>query len=70
MTWQTNVANLVKIGSLKQTPYIEEDVRQHMEDAKTFLQDAEKLDVPRSRFLLAYEGMHSLSMAILNKAEV
>jgi hypothetical protein len=70
MTWQTNVANLVKIGQLKQTPYVEEDVRQYLEDAQAFLQDAEKLDIPRSRFLLAYEGMHALSMAILNKAEV
>jgi len=70
MSWQDNVENLVKIGQLKKTPYVEEDVGQYVANAKAYLEDAKKLENPGSRFQLAYEGMHALSMTILNKAGV
>lgn len=70
MSWQDNVENLVKIGQLKKTPYVEEDVGQYVANAKAYLEDAKKLENPGSRFQLAYEGMHALSMAVLNKAGV
>lgn len=70
MSWQDNVENLVKIGQLKKTPYVEEDVGQYVANAKAYLEDAKKLENPGSRFQLAYEGMHALSMAVLNKTGV
>lgn len=70
MKWRENIDNLVRIGTFKQTDHIADDVRQYVIYAKQYLADAEKAETPRSRFLLAYEGMHSLSMAILNRIEV
>nr|WP_316653032.1 hypothetical protein [uncultured Gellertiella sp.] len=70
MKWQENIDNLVRVGTLKRTDHIAEDVRQYIIYAKEFLADAEKSETTRSRFLLAYEGMHSLSMAVLNRIGV
>ena len=70
MKWRENIDNLVRIGTFKQTDYIADDVRQYVLYAKEYLADAEKSETTRSRFLLAYEGMHSLSMAVLNRIEV
>ncbi|MDP9789284.1 hypothetical protein [Agrobacterium tumefaciens] len=70
MNWQDNVSNLIKIGMLHKTPYVEEDVSQYIDNAKAYLNDAERSEYPGSRFQLAYEGMHALSLAVLNKIEV
>lgn len=70
MTWQTNVDNLIRTGQLKRADFIEEDVVQYVTDAAGFYRDANLVTTPQSRFLLAYEGLHALSMGILNKAEV
>ena len=69
-TWKTNVENLVRMGSLKPADYIEEDVAQYVADAAGYFRDAKLVTNPTSRFLLSYEGLHALSMAVLNKAEV
>jgi hypothetical protein len=47
MSWQDNVENLVKIGQLNKTPYVEEDARQYVANAKAYLEDAKKLESPR-----------------------
>ncbi|NTF23596.1 hypothetical protein G6L37_35065 [Agrobacterium rubi] len=70
MTWKTNVENLIRTGSLKPADYIEEDVAQYVADAAGYFRDAKLVTTPQSRFLLSYEGLHALSMAVLNKAEV
>lgn len=70
MSWQENIDNLIRIGTFKRTDYVMDDVRQYVIYAKEYLADAEKSETTRSRFLLAYEGMHSLSMAVLNRVGV
>ncbi|WP_105416485.1 hypothetical protein [Neorhizobium sp. T25_27] len=70
MSWQENIDNLIRIGTFKRTDYIADDVRQYVIYAKEYLADAEKTETTRSRFLLAYEGMHSLSLAVLNRVGV
>lgn len=70
MSWKTNVENLVRLGQLKRADHVPEDVAQYFADATGFFNDGGGVDMPQSRFLLAYEGLHALSMAILNKAEV
>lgn len=70
MSWKTNIDNLVRIGQLKPADFVEEDVAQYFADASGYLADAKVVSASQSRFLLAYEGMHALSMGVLNKAEV
>lgn len=70
MSWQENIENLIRIGQLKRADYVEEDARQYVADAAGYFRDANLVTTPQSRFLLAYEGLHALSMGILNKAEV
>lgn len=70
MSWRENIDNLVRIGQLKPADYIEEDVRQYFGDASGYFNDAKLVTTPQARFLLAYEGIHALSMGVLNKAEV
>ncbi|MFN3832645.1 MAG: hypothetical protein ACK4SQ_10480 [Allorhizobium sp.] len=70
MNWRENIDNLIKVGTFKKTDYVPDDVNQYVSYASQYLQDAQRAEMPRSRFLLAYEGMHSLSMAVLNRIEV
>lgn len=70
MSWRDNVENLLKNGQLKPAYHVEEDVAQYLADACGYFRDAGLVTTPQSRFLLAYEGIHALSMAILNKIEV
>jgi len=44
--------------------------RQCATDDAGYFRDANLVTTPQSRFLLAYEGLHALSMGVLNKAEV
>lgn len=70
MKWKTNVENLLNNGTLKQANHIAEDVTQYLADASGYFCDAKIVTMPQSRFLLAYEGIHALSMGILNRIEV
>jgi hypothetical protein len=70
MSWRDNIENLVRIGQLKRADFVGEDVAQYFGDASGYLTDAKVVASPQARFLLAYEGIHALSMGVLNKAEV
>jgi len=66
MDWRTNLANLKRIGQLKEAARHEPSIQQFLSNADVFLADARIVNAAQSRFLLAYEGIHAISLAILN----
>lgn len=70
MSWKDNVENMLRMGHLKRADHIEEDVIQYVTDASGYFRDAALVTTPQSRFLLAYEGIHAISMGVLNRIEV
>ena len=58
--------NLVKITSLKAADRDEDEIHQYIAVATDLLRDAKRADIsPHARYMLAYDGIHSLAMAVL-----
>lgn len=61
---------LKKIGSLKSADRDQSSIDQHLQNANAFLSDAKVVAAPQSRFALAYEGLHHISLAVLEHLSV
>ena len=59
------IANLLKLNHLKDAERNEEELRQFVANAKDFCRDAQNAGTHAGRYLLAYEGCHTLAMACL-----
>lgn len=58
--------NLIKIGSLKESDRDEDELQQYVNIGTGMLKDAVNVTLtPHSRYMLAYDGIHSLAMAVL-----
>lgn len=58
--------NLIKINSLKESDRDEDELQQYINVGTDLLRDAQNAALsPYSRYMLAYDGIHSLAMAVL-----
>ena len=65
MSLDEQIANLIRIGALKQAARDEALIRQYLANAEELRADADAPKSALSRFLLAYEALHALAMAFL-----
>ena len=65
MTFDDQIANLKKIGALKDAVRDEDAIRQYLSNARQYRDDASKAASPAGRFTLAYEALFALAMAVL-----
>jgi hypothetical protein len=65
MSLDEQIANLIRVGALKQAARDEALIRQYLANAEELRSDADAPKSAHSRFLLAYEALHALAMAFL-----
>ncbi len=70
MSLDEQLANLIRVGTLKQAVRDETLIRQYLVNAEQLRVDARKPEAALSRFLLAYEALHALAMAFLTDRSV
>lgn len=70
MSLNEQIANLIRVGTLKQGARDETLIRQYLANAEQLRVDAKKPEAALSRFLLAYEALHALAMAFLTDHSV
>lgn len=61
-----NIENLLKIHVLKEAERDQLSIEQFVAAAQEYFNDCPRVASDRARFLIAYEGFHSLAMAVLN----
>lgn len=66
MSLDEQIANLIRVGTLKQAARDEAQIRQYLANAEELRTDAHVSKFALSRFLLAYDALYALAMAFLS----